>query len=192
MPSFTREHESDLIVQARKGRKEAFEPIVEKYWPQVHSVIRRSCRSQATCDDLCQETFLKAFNYLSQFDTNRPFAPWIMKIAVNTLSEHMRKETKNQETLNLDEGLLVKALGNISDNVVSRMTVDALLEKLPLSYRIVFLLRHGAQLSYEEISMILDEPAGTIKTNIFRAREMLRTWLFQNEAVNQSQGDQIA
>ncbi|MBF0409986.1 MAG: sigma-70 family RNA polymerase sigma factor [Candidatus Riflebacteria bacterium] len=180
-----KEKESELIIQARCGQKDSFGPIVEKYWPHVHSVVRRACNI-SSADDMCQEIFIRAYSALNQFDTSRPFSPWIMKIAVNFVSEFLRKESKNNSNVSLDENYQGRLFGSQGERIVTKITIDELVEKLPLGLRIVFLLRHGAQLSYEEIAQILNEPLGTVKTSIFRAREMLRNWFDKDESAESS------
>ncbi|HOY66351.1 MAG TPA: RNA polymerase sigma factor [Candidatus Ozemobacteraceae bacterium] len=164
----------DLIIQVREGRTEAFRPLVERYWVRVRGIARRMLRDEPTIEDICQETFLKAFEKLHQFDANREFAPWLLRIAVNLIGEHYRRLGRSLRLVPLDDEALPAALPEPGECAVNRVTIDRCIEGLPPGYRLLFVLRHGLMLSYEEIALLLDEPVGTVKVGLFRAREQLR------------------
>jgi len=184
----SKEKDSELILMVRQGRREAFAPIVERYWGRVKSMIRRIIKNQELVEDLCQETFIRAYEKIDQFDLTREFSPWIMKIAYNLVGEHFRKTGQKFQLVPIDEADLVSNQPGPSDQVLGRMLMDECLERLPLFYRIMFALRHGMMFSYEEISQILEEPIGTIKVNIFRARELLRVYLNHKSQENVMEG----
>ncbi|MFZ2958248.1 MAG: RNA polymerase sigma factor [Candidatus Ozemobacteraceae bacterium] len=171
------ETDADLIRLVRQGRPDAFRPLVERNWHRVKAVIRRAIRIEETCEDLCQETFLRAFDRLDSYDVSRPFSPWLLKIAWNLAGECLRKQGRQAECVPLEDELLPANGISPSDQVIGRMVLDDCLERLPLGHRILFVLRHGLQLSYEEIAQIVGEPVGTVKVHLYRAREQLREYL---------------
>jgi RNA polymerase sigma-70 factor (ECF subfamily) len=134
-------------------------------------------RNSDLAADICQEAFARAFEKLDQFDVDREFGPWLMKIAVNLVREHFRKLGQGMSLTPIDEQLMTSPFPEPGDQVVGRMILDECLEQLPLVYRIMFALRHGVRFSYEEIAQILDEPLGTVKVNLYRARELLKRFL---------------
>ncbi|RCK79738.1 MAG: RNA polymerase sigma factor SigW [Candidatus Ozemobacter sibiricus] len=177
MPSASHETEAELIRQVRAGRREAFRPLVERYWPRVKSLARRILRGPELVEDICQETFLRAYEKLETFDLTRDFGPWIARIAVNLIGEHFRRHGQKWQLVPLDERLFQPGLEDEpSDTIVGRVLLDDCLMRLPLALRLVFILRHGLMFRYEEIAQILEEPVGTIKVHLFRAREMLKTF----------------
>lgn len=173
-PPDAREREAELIRQVRAGRRESFRPLVERHWPRIKGLARRILRSPDLVEDICQETFLRAFEKLASFDNTREFAPWLAKIAVNLIGEHFRKGGQRLQLVPLDERVFPRAVPEPGEEVIGRMLLDDCLERLPVAFRIVFVLRHGLMFSYEEIAQVLDEPLGTVKVSLFRAREILK------------------
>lgn len=174
--------EARLVKEVQSGRVESFSGLVESHWPRVRAVVRRMIRDEGTVEDLCQETFLRAFSKIDQFDVSRRFSPWLMKIAVNLVSEHYRRNGGGKISLQPLDDLPISAPGGApAEQAIERWMWEEFLNRLPLGYRILFVLRHGLMLSYEEISQVLDEPMGTVKVNLFRAREILRQALERAE-----------
>lgn len=183
-----REKDGDLIRLVRSGQREAFRPLVERYWDRVKGLSRRVVKSPELVEDICQETFLRAFEKIASFDLNREFAPWITKIAINLIGEHFRKAGQRLQLVPLDERLFSHGSPEPSEEVMGRLLLDECLDRLPVTYRIIFVLRHGMMFSYEEIAQILEEPLGTIKVTLFRARELLRRFLTRAPAERATEG----
>lgn len=166
--------ELDLILQVRSGRRQAFQPLVEKYWPRVHGLVRRAIKNSECVEDICQETFLRAFEKLEQFDPHRSFGPWILKIAMNKVREFYREMNRKFQEAALDDWETASSQPGPSETVIGRLLLEECLSTLPEYYRILFALRHSLMLSYEEIAEVLDEPLGSVKGNLYRARGILQ------------------
>ncbi len=142
--------------------------------------------------DLAQEVFVRAFRSLHCYDDSRPFSSWIFKITSNLCIDYYRK--KRLSTVSIhdtfedddrrprfelvdeqplpDEAFAGKSRGQ---------HLETLLRSLPTRYRVVVLLRHKADLSYEEIAEELGIPLGTVKARLHRAHRLLRTKLLEDE-----------
>lgn len=191
MSDLAQETDRDLITMTRKGRVEAFQPLVERHWFRVACLVRKSVRDPQTVEDLCQETFLRAFEKLGQFDVSRPFAPWLLKIAYHYVCEFFRRRGRELSFVPLDEGVVRQALDQEpSRQVLDRAALDECLDALPPSFRIAFVLRHGLMLSYEEMAGILDEPLGTVKITLFRARKLLQDFFHKGEQLMIQEGSE--
>ncbi len=188
MSGLPRERENELILMVRKGRREAFRPIVERYWARVKCLIRKVVRNPELVEDLCQETFLRVYEKLDQFDTSRDLGPWVMKIAFNLVGEHFRKAGERLTLVPLEENDLESSRPGPSEQVLGRLLMDECLEKLPVLYKLIFALRHGMMFSYEEISVILEEPLGTIKVHLHRARDILKGHLSKKSQASLGEG----
>lgn len=173
--------DTEVIMMVRQGNKEAFRTIIERYWEKIHNLARRSLKDAFLVEDLCQETFLKAFDKIDQFDISRNFTPWLCRIALNLIAEHFRKAGMKCQFLSFDGLELRVSSPGPSEKVEGKVRLDEFLNALPISLRIIFILKHGLMLSCEDISHVLDEPVGTIKGNLFRAREVLKGY-YQRDA----------
>lgn len=166
--------DADIISTVCSGKTDEFALILKRYWPGVKGLIRKTINSPEQIEDLCQETFLRAFNSLGKFDLTRKFGPWVYKIAINVVGEYFRREAKNVSWAPLDDRLADKN-PSPENRVIGRSLIDHFLEGLPWQHRLLLILKHGLMLNYEEIAEILDEPVGSVKCNLFRIRKMLQT-----------------
>lgn len=171
-----------LVQRTLRGETSAYNVLVQRYQRQVYSLAYRMLGSAEDAGDMVQETFLRAYGALKSFRQDASFLTWLYKIASNLCIDRMRAR-KTLSTLSLDaeleEGREPAADRFASpESVVVREAVSELVHKevmhLPARYRVVIVMRHLQGLSIEEIAQQLDLPSGTVKTHLFRAREMLR------------------
>src|SRR5262249_44948074 len=145
----------------------------------------RVVRRAEDAEDLVQETFVKVFRALDRYDTERPFSAWIFTIASRLAIDHLRRRRGKTVSLQGSEPgsteertLDVEETGVKPDDITSHAEGGAyaggLIDSLPEHYRIVVLLRHQQDLSYEEIAEALNLPLGTVKARIHRARALLK------------------
>lgn len=157
----------------------------------MYTVLMRVVRVREDAEDLTQETFVKAFRALDRFDLERPFAAWIFTIASRLAIDSLRRRRVKTVSLqvaepgSLEERTLdVEDPGPLPDTIVSDAQEEgrtaALIAGLPEHYRIVVMLRHQQDLSYEEIAEALQLPLGTVKARIHRARALLKDLLQGN------------
>ncbi len=124
---------------------------------------------------MMQEVYIKVFRGIKNFDESRPILPWLKKITINTLINHSRKNRLDETALHQDLYLADKT--DIEEQVVgidTRNIINELIAELPETYRLALTLRYLENLSYDEIASTLEQPLGTVKSNIYRARNMLR------------------
>ncbi len=169
--------ETDLLAKARGGNAFAFEEIVRRYQRQVYGTAVRIVRRHDVADDVAQEAFLRAYQALERFDLNRPFGPWVRRIAANLAINHVRSPEAREEGLpatheatpNPGPGPLQGVLEGEARDVLDRA-----LDHLPGEQRTVFCLRVFEELSYQEIAAALGIQVGTVMSRLSRAREKLR------------------
>jgi RNA polymerase sigma-70 factor (ECF subfamily) len=172
--SIDRAAEREAVLMVRQGRKEAFRLLVENHWERIHNLLRRFLKDTALAEDLCQEAFFQAFSSLGTFDEARPFGPWMSRVAVNTALQHRRKQGRQVVFAPIDESEIQRFVPSPGEQVIGRMIVDEFLDRLPEASRLLFLMKYSLDLSYEEIADYLSEPVGSIKGNLYRARELLK------------------
>jgi len=168
--------ESFLIARARRGDPGAFEEIVRLYQRRVYGVALRIVRAHDVADDVAQEAFLRAWRSLDRFDLDRPFGPWVCRIAANLAVNHVRSPRAREE--GLPEGHAeTKAptpgpLGALLDGEATRV-LDAAMAELPTEQRAVLVMRAVEEMSYAEIAETLGISPGTVMSRLYRAREKL-------------------
>lgn len=174
-----------LIRQALGGDPRACRDLVLRYQRPVFSVLLRVVKRAEDAEDLTQETFVRMFRALDRYDPERPFTAWLFTIATRLGIDHLRRRrvptfslTMSDPDSSEERTLDVEDPGLKPDEVTShaeeeKRTQD-LIDSLPEHYRIVVLLRHQQDLSYEEIAEALNLPLGTVKARIHRARALLK------------------
>jgi RNA polymerase sigma factor (sigma-70 family) len=164
------------------AKRLAYGHLVRRYQGLVLSVVFAMVKSEETARDLTQETFLKAFRALNQFDTRRPFKPWLLRIANNTTYDYLRaRQNKEEVSLELimeeEPGLEPFDHNDPADLAEHKLFIEKLslaLKLLPLRYRQAFVLRYQFDLTYEEIAEVMQESENNVRTLLFRSRDRLR------------------
>ncbi len=179
-----RREDKQLIDRALGGDSKAFELLLNKYRNLVFSIMMKMVRNKQEAEDLTQEAFMKAFSSLATFNDEFAFSTWLMKIASNNCIDFLRKRKLKTHSIHepiqyKDEKIEIDLPDHepspersLIQRERSRMIENAINE-LPQRYRYVIILRHKEEKSYEEIAEIMNLPLGTVKAQIFRAREIL-------------------
>ena len=182
-------HEDDLIIikSVLSGDSSQFALLWNKYNKQIFANVLKLVRSIDDADDIVQDTFLKAFNALHSYNHTFPFPAWLYKIASNTCIDYFRRKRIRPisiENINRECGDIYDIIPDkstpIDVHIINNEMKEALLkavELLPLRYKQCIQLRHFEELSYEEISLTMNLPLGTVKITLFRARKMMLTML---------------
>jgi RNA polymerase sigma-70 factor (ECF subfamily) len=162
-----------LVERCLGGDNRAFEGIVEKYQKPVFNAVFRIVNDYDDSEDVTQAAFVKAYEKLRSFNRKYKFFSWLYRIAVNE-SINFVNSRKNLEELNESLMSNEKTPDETSDRIdLSERIRDALLD-LKLEHRTVVVLKHFQNLSYQEISYIIDVPEKTVKARLFTARERLK------------------
>ena len=176
-----------LMSRAQAGDVRAFAELVQRYKDPMYNLAYRMLRDRQEAEDIAQETFLHVFRALNRFQTGERFSPWVYRIATNLCLDKLRRNKGMSISLDAPMGpesdvyLQVADPGDGPDAALElselRDDVQRAVDALPERYRTIVILRHLHDRSYEEIAEIVDLPLGTVKTRLFRAREILRRWL---------------
>jgi RNA polymerase sigma-70 factor (ECF subfamily) len=177
--------ESEILRRCLAGDERAYRELVERYQRQVYSIALRMVRRSEDAEDLTQETFVRMFRALDRYDPTRPFAAWLFTITTRLSIDHLRRRRSSPMSIFQTEPesgeermIEVEDTGLKPDEATSHAEEEHrtsdLIESLPEHYRIVVMLRHQQDLSYEEIAEALHLPLGTVKARIHRARALLK------------------
>ncbi len=181
----SQKHEDDLVIirSVLSGDNAQFELLWQKYNKQIFASVLKLVRNIDDADDIVQDTFLKAYNALHSYNQTFPFPAWLYKIASNTCIDYFRRKRIRPisiENLNKEGGDIYDIISDksipVDVHIINKETKEELLraiEQLPIRYKQCIQLRHFEELSYEDISLKMNLPLGTVKITLFRARKML-------------------
>ncbi len=164
-----------LVRRVSAGDTEAFAQIVDRYKVAVYNLCARMLHDPVEAEDAAQEIFLRVYNQIKTYTPGRRFSTWILSIASHYCIDVLRRR---RPTTDLDAIAFWKASDRPEpeENAITLETRDEvrdLLNKLPEKYRSVTVLRYWQDLSYDEIAQATGLSVPTVKTRLFRARELL-------------------
>ena len=180
-----RELDRQLVERAQRGDKHAFELLVSKYQRKLLRLLSRFIRDSGEVEDVAQEAFIKAYRALPTFRGDSAFYTWLYRIGINTAKSHLVATGRRAPTVTahdaedaetFDEGEQLRDINTPESILMSKeiaATVNAAMALLPEELRAAISLREIEGLSYEEIAAIMNCPVGTVRSRIFRAREVI-------------------
>lgn len=177
--SSTEQDDALLIAASKQGDQDAFAQLVQRYQRRVFNLVFRMLQQYEEANEITQETFLAAWQGLPSFRGDARFPTWLYRIAYNCSLKQLeqRKRDKALQAM-LQAEQAVECTDKRADAELEahdrRVLIQESLSHLPAKYRVVLILRHLQEMSYEEMAEILTMPIGTIKTHLFRARNLLK------------------
>ncbi len=174
-----------LVEMARKGDQRAYAELLGRYRDTIYFMLLKMVSNPVDAEDLTIEAFGKAFKNIHQYTPNYAFSTWLFKIATNNCIDFIRKKRGNMvsldHTFDDDDSLTPSSFiqsetPNPENHMINKQKVVIMREvvsKLKPRYRRLVELRYFKEFSYDEISKELDLPIGTVKAQLFRARELL-------------------
>ncbi|MEO5616389.1 MAG: sigma-70 family RNA polymerase sigma factor [Candidatus Eisenbacteria bacterium] len=177
--------DASIIRRCKEGDERAYRELLQRFQRPVYSVAFRMVRSAEDAEDATQETFVRVFRALDRYDPARSFEAWLFTITTRLCIDLMRRRRVRPISLSRqdpesgeDQTLDIKDPGLGPEETTSHAEEERhakdLIDSLPPHYRIVVMLRHQQDLSYDEIAEALSLPLGTVKARIHRARALLR------------------
>jgi RNA polymerase sigma-70 factor (ECF subfamily) len=178
--------EAVLVAEAKAGSYDAFEELVNRYEKKIYRLGLNLTGNPEDAEDMLQETFLKAFEHLSDFREESRFYTWIVRIAINQGLMKLRKrrsskEVQMEDAENEDGEVIPRDFADWRPNPeqeLERTELETILQNaarsLPMTFRTVFFLRDVEGLSTEETAELLNLSEGAVKARLFRARLRLR------------------
>lgn len=174
----------DLVKRVQAGDSTAFDILVQKYQHKVANLVGRFVSDQAECQDIAQDAFIKAFRAINSFRGDSQFYTWLYRIAANTAKNFLASRARKSPAYSVDvedaehfEGESgLKEYANPENLLLTdeiRATIFRAIENLPDDLKSAITLRELDGLSYEEIADVMDCPIGTVRSRIFRARDVI-------------------
>jgi len=178
-----------LIEQCLQGQQSSFSELIDKYKNLVFNLAYRMTYNLQDAEDISQEVFIRVYKSLSNFNPRYKFSTWLYQVTLNLCRDRFRKgkipsvsldTPPNEDDPKDFNSLIANPKNNLEEAFLQAEQtnfINDLIASLPLKYREVIILRHLRDLSYEEMSKILNISLGLVKTRLFRARELLKNKL---------------
>jgi RNA polymerase sigma-70 factor (ECF subfamily) len=173
-----------LVAEILSGNRGAFQTFVERYQRLVSHVVFRMVTNRADREDLCQDVFVKVYQNLGGFHFGSKLSTWVARIAYNTCLSYLQKKRvpllEDMKPVDEVRDALETAVDDapmVDETAAERDLFDrvqAEMNHLPPQYRAILTLYHLDEMSYEEIVDVTGLPMGTVKSYLYRARQLLR------------------
>ena len=185
-PNFSDNAKNDFLIvsRAKEGDQKAYAELMQRYKDSIYFMALKMVNNKDDAMDLTVETFGKAFENLGKYKPDFAFSTWLFRIATNNCIDFIRKKRLNVVSLNslTDQDGEERQFEVRSENLNPEETsikkqenekLKNIVDQLPSRYRTLIILRYFEEQSYEEIAQQLDLPLGTVKAQLFRARDLL-------------------
>ena len=176
--------DEDLVLRVQQGDKSAFDFLVIKYQHKIIQLVNRYVKDPSEAQDVAQEAFIKAYRALGNFRGDSAFYTWLYRIAINTAKNYLVSRSRRSSDYQVDiqdaeaienapqlQGMDTPERLLLNQEIID--TIKMAIEKLPEEMRTAIMLREFDGMSYEEIAEAMDCPVGTVRSRLFRAREMI-------------------
>ncbi|HID50903.1 MAG TPA: sigma-70 family RNA polymerase sigma factor [Anaerolineae bacterium] len=186
----TPDNEREWVRRAKQGDTAAFGELVRQRQTAVFNVAYRMFGRREDAEDAAQEAFLRAYKALDRFDETRPFTPWIKRITVNLCLNWLEAEKVRPQISAADMGAAGEDAPDMDawshktptpEQTMVRQEQSVKLRQailqLPPRYRAVIECRHFQEMRYDEMAELLARPLSSVKSDLFRARKMLKEML---------------
>lgn len=183
--SIKAQQDIDLVERAKTGDQAAYAELLGRYRDAIYFMLLKMVNSQVDAEDLTIEAFGKAFKNIDQYTPNFAFSTWLFKIASNNCIDFIRKKRASHisldQTIDGEDSLAPSTMIQSDDPdpeayMINKQKIKHMrkvVSRLKPRYRELVELRYFKEYSYDEIAVELDIPIGTVKAQLFRARELL-------------------
>ncbi len=165
-----------LLKRAQRGDRNAVDALLRENYEVVRAVCHRIIINSSDADDATQNALIAIVRALPSFDGRSKFSTWVYRIATNAALDELRR-IRRRDVPNDEEKFVNISVTDATGAVDAQMDISAALAEIPEEFRVALVLRHIADLDYEEIAVILDVPVGTVRSRLSRGRAQLTTLL---------------
>lgn len=170
------QEEHQWIREVLAGDKQAYAQIINKYKNSLYGTILRMTRNPHDAQDLVQEAFIKVYQQLGKYNQTGSFSSWLYRVAINHCMDEFRKKRYQIKQGEIDEG---KVANHNHPEIIflkkeKNRQLERLIATLPEDERMIILLRYSNELSYNEISELMDTPLSTVRNKLHRAKKKMR------------------
>ncbi|WP_343700479.1 RNA polymerase sigma factor [Chitinophaga sp.] len=175
---------SDIIEGCRQWKRGSQEALYRQFFGYAMAICLRYASNKNEAIEILNDGFLKIFNHINSYDTSRPFKSWLSKIMANTAIDHLRSRKKISFAEDISQAY---DLGVTDDKALDKLSYDEILllvQNLPPAYKTVFNLYVMEGFQHQEIAAMLGISEGTSKSNLFKAKRILKEKIEELTSLN--------
>jgi RNA polymerase sigma-70 factor, ECF subfamily len=170
--------DAEIVARVLKGDKQAYALLIEAYKGPLFNLAFRMTGDYSDADDLTQETFIKAYQNLHQFDQEKKYFTWLYTIGINLIRNYLNKKERDR-TRQAENHLLAGSHGNRGGegDLVSAERLGKLeknMQKLSVDLREAIILKYHQELTFEEVAAVIGDTPGAVKMRIYRGLKQLK------------------
>lgn len=172
--------EKELISACKEGNRVAFETLYKRYAGRLLAMASRYTHTSFEAEDIVQETFIRVFQRIGQYEHKGSFEGWLKRILVTTAINHYHSTKKEREQEDVQD---MELQDQAAEEVIDKISADELLgfiQQLPQGYRMVFNLYVLEGYTHKEIAALMEVEEGTSKSQLSKARNMLKELLLKH------------
>ena len=166
--------EAEIVARILKGDRQTYALLVEEYKTPIYNLAYRMTGNADDADDLTQETFIRAYQYLWRYDQRKKFFTWLYTLAFNLIKNHLRKNKKENHSEELSALSLTDNNPSQEDKMIEDQEIGSYLLRLADELRSLLIMKYQQELSFEEIAQITGKSLSAVKMRIYRGLEKLK------------------
>lgn len=167
--------EAEIVAKVLKGDRQTYALLVDAYKSPIYNLAYRMTGNLADADDLTQETFIRAYQYLWRYDTRRKFFTWLYTISFNVIKNHIKKnKTNSKKIAEIDVLSWQQDDHSPETRLIEDQEINSCLLRVPYKLRSLLIMKYHQELSFEEIAEITGKTVSTVKMTIYRGLEKLQ------------------
>ena len=172
--------EAEIVVRVLKGDRQVYALLVEEYKSPIYNLAYRMTGNAEDTDDLTQETFIRAYQKLQQFDQDKKFFTWLYTIGINLIRNHLKKKARditNPAAVRLFPELQIQGHERREEVILSEdrmIRLEKTMQKLPVDLREAIILKFHQDLTFEEVAAVTGVSLSAVKMRIYRGLDQLK------------------
>ena len=170
-------NEAEIVARVLKGDRQAYALLVDEYKSPIYNLAYRMTGNLEDAEDLTQETFIRAYQYLWRYDTSKKFFTWLYTLALNLIRNHFKKNKYNKSSEELSANLLADKNPSPETELIETQEISVYLLRLEDESRALLIMKFHQGLTFEEIAQITGKSLSAVKMRIYRGLEKLKELL---------------
>ena len=166
--------EAEIVSKILKGDRQAYALLVDEYKSPIYNLAYRIIANVEDADDITQETFIRAYQYLWRYDPRKKYFTWLYTIAFNLIKNHIRKNKKVILSDELNESSLMANNPSPEEKSIEGQEISSYLLLLEDESQALLIMKYQEELSFDEIAGITGKSLSAVKMRIYRSLEKLR------------------